>query len=65
MQKQMKEACFIIFYNAGYYPASYNIIVRYRHYGRRESNILSLFMQRKINSFKLKQIPDKVHLTPS
>lgn len=65
MQKQMKEACFIIFYNAGHHPASYNIIVIYRHHGRRKSNILSLFMQRKINSFKLKQIPDKVHLTPS
>lgn len=65
MQKQMKEACFIIFYNAGHYPASCNIIVRYRNYGKRESNILSLFMQLKINSFKLKQISDKVHFTPS
>ena len=53
----MKGACFIIFYNAGHHPASCNIIVRYRHHGRRKSNILSLFMQRKINSFKLKQIP--------
>lgn len=65
MQKQMKEARFIIFYNAGHHPASYNIIVKYRNYGKRESNILSLFMQRKINSFKLKQIPARVHLTPS